>query len=162
MYATEELMRDLPLTTSCGSRTDSCLVLLAYPLTKKTLQCMATIGHTLTGLTLSGCGTIKARDGPMPHVCPAFIVLMAHAVDLVEWSAAVVMDAPADSLFLTHSPRATGFLVLPDLGCSGTGHQDPKPRAIPHRRSHGLQPSSAGLAFGAGVVWRGRMCLISR
>jgi len=73
---------------------------------------MATIGHTLAGLSLAGCGPIKARGGVMPHLWPAFIVLLAHAVDLIEWGAAVLMDAPADKRFLTHSPLATGILVL--------------------------------------------------
>ncbi len=73
---------------------------------------MATIGHTLAGLSLAGCGPIKARGGVMPHLWPAFIVLLAHAVDLVEWGAAAVKDAPADTHFLTHSPLATGILVL--------------------------------------------------
>lgn len=48
----------------------------------------------------------------MPHLWPAFIVLLAHAVDLIEWGAAVVMAAPADRRFLTHSPLAAGALVL--------------------------------------------------
>ncbi len=73
---------------------------------------MATIGHTLAGLSLAACGPRKARGGLMPHLWPAFIVLLAHAVDLIEWGAAVVGVAPADSHFLTHAPLATGVVVL--------------------------------------------------
>ncbi|MBN2446902.1 MAG: hypothetical protein JXO22_09260 [Phycisphaerae bacterium] len=73
---------------------------------------MATIGHTLVGLSLAGCTTVKARGGVMPHLWAAFIVLLAHAVDLVEWGAAVFLEPSADRHFLTHAPFSTGVLVL--------------------------------------------------
>ncbi len=73
---------------------------------------MATIGHTLTGLSLGGFGSPGIRGKTMPHLWPALIVLLAHAVDLVEWGAAIVLGTSGDSHFLTHSPLSTGILVL--------------------------------------------------
>lgn len=73
---------------------------------------MATIGHTLAGLSLAGCSSPETQGGTPRHLWPAFVVLLAHMVDLVEWAAAIIPGASANSHFLTHSPFATAILVL--------------------------------------------------
>ncbi|MFQ5423098.1 MAG: hypothetical protein ACE5F9_03875 [Phycisphaerae bacterium] len=72
---------------------------------------MATVGHTLVGLTLSGMQHRIGHKRALRWVWPGLMVLMAHLVDLVEW--AVILAAPAyfDQHFVTNSPLVTAGVV---------------------------------------------------
>lgn len=73
---------------------------------------MATVGHTLIGLSLAGFGPEKRRRGILPYLWPGLLVLMAHVVDLVEWTALFLAPDRSDKRFLTHAPLLAGGLVL--------------------------------------------------
>lgn len=73
---------------------------------------VATIGHTLVGLSLSGVGNGRTLGGTVwRYAWPGIMVLMAHLVDLVEW--AVMLAAPTyfDEHFVTNSPLVTAGIV---------------------------------------------------
>ncbi len=65
---------------------------------------MATIGHTLIGLSLSETCPANARTGRMPYIWVGVVVFSAHVVDLVEWLALFVAPPHWDKHFLTQSP----------------------------------------------------------
>lgn len=79
---------------------------------------MATIGHTLVGLSLSETCPEKARDGKMPYVWAGLVVLSAHVVDLVEWLALLVAPIHWDKHFLTHSPWMALGVAAVICGCA--------------------------------------------
>ena len=65
---------------------------------------MATIGHTLIGLSLGSLSRAESRGQALRYIWPGLIVLMAHLVDIAEW--VVILAAPAyfDQHFVTNSP----------------------------------------------------------
>ncbi|MFQ5410886.1 MAG: hypothetical protein ACE5EC_01260 [Phycisphaerae bacterium] len=73
---------------------------------------MATVGHTLVGLSLAGIDPVRRRRGVLIYVWPGLLVLMAHLVDLVEWTALLVAPAHPDKRFLTHAPLLASGLVM--------------------------------------------------
>lgn len=72
---------------------------------------MATVGHTLVGLSLSGLSRAAGREGKMRYVWPGFMVLMGHFVDIAEWVVVVAAPEYFDEHFVTNSPLLTSLLV---------------------------------------------------
>ena len=73
---------------------------------------MATVGHTLVGLSLGGLCRGRDRNHAMPAIWTGLVVLLAHLVDLVEWTVTLVVPSMRDNHFLTHSPLLAGGLVV--------------------------------------------------
>jgi hypothetical protein len=72
---------------------------------------MATIGHSLIGLSIGSIGRAEVRGRVLQHVWPGLIVLMAHLVDLAEWAVILVAPGYFDQHFVTNSPLVTAGLV---------------------------------------------------
>lgn len=78
---------------------------------------MATIGHTLVGLSCAGLSREESRGHAMRYLWPGFMILMGHLVDVLEWFTIVLFPTWASGHYLTHSPLATcAFVVLICLG----------------------------------------------
>lgn len=74
---------------------------------------MATIGHSLVGLSFAGMSRASARNNALRYVWPGFMILMGHIVDIIEWFTVVFFSNWADGHYLTHSPYVTaGFLLI--------------------------------------------------
>lgn len=78
---------------------------------------MATIGHTLVGLSFAGCSRAQSRDRRLPYVWIGLMVLMAHLVDVVEWFTVVLVPGWKNGHYLTHSPIYTAIMVGAVCGC---------------------------------------------
>jgi hypothetical protein len=78
---------------------------------------MATVGHTLVGLSIGGLADIKSRGGAMRNTWPGFMVLMGHLVDIVEWGIILIAPGYFDQHYVTNSPLLTaGISVVVCLG----------------------------------------------
>jgi len=65
---------------------------------------MATVGHTLVGLSLTALpGPDSQRDRRLWMVWPGLLVLLAHLVDLVEWGIIVAAPTLFDAHFVSNS-----------------------------------------------------------
>ncbi len=65
---------------------------------------MATVGHTLVGLSLTAWpGPDSQRDRRLWMVWPGLLVLLAHLVDLVEWGIIVAAPTVFDAHFVSNS-----------------------------------------------------------
>ncbi|MFQ5429260.1 MAG: hypothetical protein ACE5E1_03020 [Phycisphaerae bacterium] len=72
---------------------------------------MATIGHTLIGLSLAGLRGNGTKRRILRNAWPGFVVLLAHVVDLVEWLVWLVAPPAIDNHVLTHSVWLTAVVV---------------------------------------------------
>ena len=78
---------------------------------------VATLGHTLRGLSLGGLCRTKSRNDSMPYVWMGLVILFAHLVDFVEWAFLFLAPPHFDKHSLTHSPLLVfGMVVLVWLG----------------------------------------------
>ena len=83
------------------------------PISSADILLMATVGHTLVGLSLGGLCPAKARNRAMPYVWTGLVVLMAHLVDLLEWAVLLLGPGTTKTHFLTHSAfMVAGVVVL--------------------------------------------------
>ncbi len=73
---------------------------------------MATIGHTLVGLSLGGVCPSKARTRRLQFVWLGLMVLAAHLVDIAEWVLTLRSRAQFSPHFVTHSIFSTTTLVV--------------------------------------------------
>ncbi|MEK6643917.1 MAG: hypothetical protein AABZ08_08410 [Planctomycetota bacterium] len=73
---------------------------------------MATIGHSLVGLSFAGLSRAKSRGRTLPYVWIGLMVLMGHLVDVIEWFTVVLVPNWRNGHYLTHSPLATAFVVI--------------------------------------------------
>lgn len=73
---------------------------------------MATVGHTLTGLSIWGSWSAKLPGRVLPAIWPGILILCAHLIDLVEWFLTVVFRGTFTQHEVTHSP----LLILATLG----------------------------------------------
>jgi hypothetical protein len=65
---------------------------------------MAIVGHGLVGLAIGGTASSKTRGGRLPYAWLGVTVLLAYAVDVVEWTALLFDPDLVNSHFVTHSP----------------------------------------------------------
>ncbi|MBN2560824.1 MAG: hypothetical protein JXQ75_07835 [Phycisphaerae bacterium] len=72
---------------------------------------MATVGHTLVGLSLSNLSRATSRGQALRYVWPGLIVLLAHVVDIVEWMIVLVAPEYFNQHFVTNSPFVTAGIV---------------------------------------------------
>src|SRR6266404_6662952 len=78
---------------------------------------MATVGHTLVGLSFGGLSRSESRGGALRFVWPGFMILMSHLVDVLEWFTVVLFPGWASGHYLTHSPAGTAaFLAIICVG----------------------------------------------
>lgn len=68
---------------------------------------MATIGHTLVGLSLAGLAGAESRGGAMRRTWLGFMALAGHLVDIVEWGIVIVAPKYFDHHYVTNSPVLT-------------------------------------------------------
>lgn len=72
---------------------------------------MASVGHSLVGLSFAGFSDRESRGGKLPYVWVGFMVLMGHLVDVVEWIVIVVAPSYFDRHFVTNSPMVTAGIA---------------------------------------------------
>ncbi len=72
---------------------------------------MATIGHSLVGLSIGSLGPSEVRGRAFRYAWPGLIVLLAHLVDIAEWAVILVAPGYFDQHFVTNSPMVTAGLV---------------------------------------------------
>lgn len=73
---------------------------------------MATIGHTLIGLSMAALpGPDARRDRRLWVIWPGVLVLLGHLVDLAEWVVIVAAPTVFDSHFVSNSPLVAVGLV---------------------------------------------------
>ena len=73
---------------------------------------MATIGHTLVGLSLSNVPREQSQPRRLFYVWPGLMILLAHLVDIVEWGVVLVTGAHVEQHMVTNSPLLTGLITL--------------------------------------------------
>jgi len=78
---------------------------------------MATVGHTLVGLSLAGCSRAESRGGSMRFVWLGVMVLLAHLLDIVEWGVILAAREYFDHHWVSNSLRLTSIVV--GLVCAG-------------------------------------------
>lgn len=79
---------------------------------------MATVGHTLVGLSLAGCSRAESRGGSMRFIWPGFMVLMGHLLDVVEWGVILVAPEYFDHHWVSNSLWLTAGVA--GVVCAGT------------------------------------------
>lgn len=73
---------------------------------------MATIGHTLVGLSLGGLCPAVVRTRALPLFWLGLMVLAAHSVDIAEWLITLWAPSRFSQHLVTHSPLWTSVLVV--------------------------------------------------
>jgi len=73
---------------------------------------MATIGHTLVGLSLGGLCPAQRRPRVLPFFWLGLMVLAAHCVDIAEWFVTLWAPSRSSQHRVTHSPLLTTLLVV--------------------------------------------------
>ncbi|MFH1417954.1 MAG: tetratricopeptide repeat protein [Planctomycetota bacterium] len=73
---------------------------------------MATVGHTLVGLSLARLSHGEPSERGLRYVWPGLMVLGAHLVDIAEWVVILVAPTYFDQHFVTNSPILTAGLVV--------------------------------------------------
>lgn len=73
---------------------------------------MATIGHTLVGLSLGGLCPAQPRSRALPFFWLGLMVLAAHCVDIAEWFVTLWAPSRSSQHSVTHSPLLTTLLVV--------------------------------------------------
>ncbi len=73
---------------------------------------MATIGHTLVGLSLGGLCPAQPRPRALPFFWLGLMVLAAHSVDIAEWIITLWAPSRSSQHSVTHSPLLTTLLVV--------------------------------------------------
>lgn len=76
---------------------------------------MATIGHTLTGMTICGSWSATLPGRVLPAVWPGLLILSAHLIDLVEWGLTVARPESFTQHGVTHSPWLIATTLLAPL-----------------------------------------------
>lgn len=82
---------------------------------------MATIGHTLTGLSFGGLWHDTSQGRVLRYAWPGLMILMAHLVDVVEWVVILAAPGAVDRHFVTHSPLVTAGVVAGVWICIAVG-----------------------------------------
>ncbi len=72
---------------------------------------MASVGHSLVGLSFAGFSDRESRGGKLPYAWLGFMVLMGHLVDVVEWFVVLVAPEYFNRHFVTNSPMVTAGLA---------------------------------------------------
>jgi tetratricopeptide (TPR) repeat protein len=80
---------------------------------------MASVGHSLIGLSIAGLAPAPGGSPLLRRVWPGLLVLMAHLIDLIEWAAVILAGGSYDGHFLTHSAGATAIVSL--VACATVG-----------------------------------------
>ncbi len=78
---------------------------------------MATVGHTLVGLSLAGCSRAESRGGALRFVWPGLMVLLAHLLDVVEWGVILISPAYFDHKCVSNSVWLT--TIVAGVACVG-------------------------------------------
>lgn len=73
---------------------------------------MATIGHSLVGLSCGSVWRPRPAASRLRYAWPGLMVLMGHLVDIVEWCAILVAPGYFAAHFVTNSPAVTAAIVV--------------------------------------------------
>ena len=72
---------------------------------------VATVGHTLVGLSFGGMAAPKTGPNAARYLWPGLLILFAHLLDLVEWFAQFFLSNGEIRAYAKHSPLFAAVLV---------------------------------------------------